>query len=226
MAGWQQAKIENKDTQKVIECWFNPKEYTVKKTNTWEVKPVPGKGLPSAQFTGSNSQTISLALIFDAGHAGVDDVRGVTGELLKLMEVSQQMSSDGNKGRPPIVTFSWGSNLHFDAVITSLSVQYMTFSMEGEPTRAQASIELTQVGSATYKGYKPPKQGGKKQNPTTRGIAGLSSHVVRDGDTLQSISWHQYRDPTRWRVIAEANDIDDPLRLRRGAVLSVPRLES
>jgi nucleoid-associated protein YgaU len=60
------------------------------------------------------------------------------------------------------------------------------------------------------------------QNPTTVGLAGLASHVVRDGDTLQSIAFAHYRDPTRWRRIAEANGIDDPMRLRRGHALTIP----
>jgi nucleoid-associated protein YgaU len=48
-------------------------------------------------------------------------------------------------------------------------------------------------------------------------------HVVRDGDSLQSIAYAMYGDPTRWRSIAEANGIDDPLALRRGSTLSIPR---
>ena len=70
-----------------------------------------------------------------------------------------------------------------------------------------------------------PSGGGSNprgQNPTTVGLAGLASHVVRDGDTLQSIAFAHYRDPTRWRAIAEANGIDDPMRLRRGAQLTIP----
>ena len=63
------------------------------------------------------------------------------------------------------------------------------------------------------------------QNPTTRGEV-MRAHVVRDGDTLQSIAFSAYRDATRWRAIAEANDIDDPLRLERGQALAIPRLES
>ena len=48
-------------------------------------------------------------------------------------------------------------------------------------------------------------------NPTTRGIDAISSHVVRDGDSLPSIAFAAYGDPTLWRTIAEANGIDDPL---------------
>ena len=71
------------------------------------------------------------------------------------------------------------------------------------------------------------QQGGgslKRQNPTTTGIAGLRSHYVRDGDSLASIAYAAYGDATKWRVIAEANGIDDPVKLRRGTMLSIPNL--
>ena len=35
-----------------------------------------------------------------------------------------------------------------------------------------------------------------------------------------------YGNATAWRSIAEANGIDDPLRLRRGEVLTIPRTSS
>jgi nucleoid-associated protein YgaU len=49
---------------------------------------------------------------------------------------------------------------------------------------------------------------------------------VRDGDTLPSIAYQTYGDATRWRIIAEANDVDNPLHLRRGSALSLPKLET
>ncbi|MDX6705728.1 MAG: hypothetical protein QOI48_1574, partial [Solirubrobacteraceae bacterium] len=51
-------------------------------------------------------------------------------------------------------------------------------------------------------------------------------HVVRDGDSLASIAYQAYGDATQWRTIAQANGIDDPLRLRSGRTLSVPRLDA
>jgi nucleoid-associated protein YgaU len=109
-------------------------------------------------------------------------------------------------------------------VIDSLSVQYTLFRPDGTPVRAMAKLSLTQVEKAVDK----PSAGGSKkgQNPTTRGLADLRSHVVRDGDTLPSIAFTSYGDPTRWRAIAEANGIDDPLALRRGRLLSVPQVDA
>ena len=51
-------------------------------------------------------------------------------------------------------------------------------------------------------------------------------HTVTDGDSLQSIAYKNYGDATRWRTLAEANGIDNPLTLRRGHELTIPRLET
>jgi nucleoid-associated protein YgaU len=56
-------------------------------------------------------------------------------------------------------------------------------------------------------------------------MSGLRVHRVRDGDSLPSIAFDSYGDPTRWRPIAEANGIDNPLSLRRGSELTIPRLD-
>jgi nucleoid-associated protein YgaU len=45
---------------------------------------------------------------------------------------------------------------------------------------------------------------------------------VLDGDSLPSIAYGAYGDPTRWREIAQANAIDDPLVLRSGRTLTIP----
>ena len=63
------------------------------------------------------------------------------------------------------------------------------------------------------------------QNPTTRANAGHGVHTVRDGDSLPSIAYAAYGDATAWRAIADANGIDNPLHLRSGRALSLPRLE-
>jgi nucleoid-associated protein YgaU len=111
----------------------------------------------------------------------------------------------------------------FKAVADSLSVQYTLFRADGSPVRAMAKVSLIQVEKAMDKssGRGTPRS----TNPTTRATPGLGSHTIRDGDSLASIAFLHYRDPTRWRAIAEANGIDDPLRLRRGTSLSIPRIE-
>jgi nucleoid-associated protein YgaU len=54
----------------------------------------------------------------------------------------------------------------------------------------------------------------------------LTTRILKPGDTLSSIAAEVYRDPRRWRIIAEANRLDDPrnLQSRIGQRLTIPKL--
>ncbi|HEY4348500.1 MAG TPA: LysM peptidoglycan-binding domain-containing protein [Gaiellaceae bacterium] len=225
LTGFEQASLEIEGSDDPIDCWFNPKEYTIQKQNQWKVDPVVGTALPSAQFGGGQPRKLSLDLLFDSTDSDSLDVTDVTQQLFKAMEVQSSLGSGSgkNSGRPPMITFVWGSTVSFKAVADSLSVQYTLFRADGTPVRAQAKISLIQADKAMDKSS--AKGASKPQNPTTRARPGLGSHTVRDGDSLASIAFLHYRDPTRWRAIAEENGIDDPLHLRRGSILSIPKIE-
>jgi Contractile injection system tube protein/LysM domain len=214
-SGFQQATLQFEGGEPELKCWFNPGEYSITKTNSWDFDKVVGKALPVAQFGGGQPRKLTLDLLFDATDSPSRDVRAVTDRLFRMMEVDKSLASASSKnsGRPPMVTFAWGEVVSFKAVIESLSVQYTLFDQAGKPLRAQVKLSLTQAAKA---------EDASAQNPTTRGDV-MSTHVVRDGDSLPSIAYAAYRNATAWRTIAEANDIDDPLRLRRGEVLTIPR---
>jgi hypothetical protein len=224
LTGFERASLEIEDGD-TLDCWFNPKEYTIAKQNQWKVDPVVGTALPTAQFGGGQPRKLSLNLLFDSTDSDSLDVTDVTQQLFKAMEVQTSLGSGSgkNSGRPPMITFVWGSTVTFKAVADSLSVQYTLFRADGTPVRAQATISLIQADKAQDKSS--AKGSSQGQNPTTRARPGLGSHTVRDGDSLASIAFAHYRDPTRWRAIAQENGIDDPLHLKRGSVLSIPRLE-
>jgi hypothetical protein len=223
--GYEKANLEIEGDDDAIDCWFNPKEYTIAKANKWTVKEVTGVALPTAQFGGGQPRKLTLSLMFDSTDSPDLDVSDVTARLFKAMEIDTSLASSRarNSGRPPMITFNWGATVTFKAVAEQLSVQYTLFDSDGTPLRATAQLNLTQAERA----MDPSSHGGAShpQNPTTRAEIGLGSHTVRDGDSLASIAFHHYRDPTKWRAIAEANGIDDPLHLKRGSVLSIPRIE-
>jgi nucleoid-associated protein YgaU len=224
--GFQKAFLQIEQGEK-IEAWFNPKEYTLNWNNKWEVKPVPGAGLPSAQFTGTDPQKLSIELLFDDSDARAGSVMNIAEKLKAMMKVESKFGTGGkNNSRPPMVEFGWGKTLTFKAVVDSLGLQYTLFKPDGTPIRALAKLGLTQVEKATAKssGGKSTRTNPPPQNPVLISPDGLRSHMVRDGDSLQSIAYAAYGDATQWRVIADANGIDDPVHLRRGTILAIPRL--
>lgn len=209
--GFQRATLEI-DGQEPIECGFNPQSFTVTKTNVWNFKPTTGVDLPDGEFGGGLPQRTTLSLLLDVSLLGAEgSVKTAADKLFKMMEAG---GGGGGGAAPPKVTFRWGSVNLPQAVPVSLTIQYIHFHPNGEPIRATVDLELAQAMKA--------EQG---QNPTTRGVSGLRVHRLQDGDSLASLAQDAYDDPTRWRAIAEANGIDDPMRLRRGTELSIPRLE-
>jgi hypothetical protein len=207
--GFQNAQLQI-ESGATIKCAFNPESYTISKTNIWTYKPNQSKDWPTPEFGGGMPMTYRLSLLLDSSLQGPDkSVKDDANSLMKAMH--------GGGSAPKFVIFSWGANKLPKAAPISISIQYALFHPNGDPMRAFVDLELAQAEDSS-----PP---GQAQNPTTRGTAGLRSHIVQDGDSLHSIAYEAYGEATRWRVIAEANGIDDPLRLRRGASLAIPRLD-
>jgi hypothetical protein len=220
--GFKKAELEI-DKGETIAVLFNPTEYTVTKTNTWNFKEVQGSSLPPPEFGGGGPRQISLSLLLDnAVLDGSQSVKDITDKLFKMMEVGDGQPAGGTRAAPPYVTFRWGAVDTFKAVCTSLTCAYQLFQPNGDPIRAEVKLDLKQAEAASTASSNSANQG---QNPTTRALAGAGVHTVQDGDSLPSIAYRAYGDATRWRTIAEANEIDDPLRLRRGTPLMLPRLE-
>src|ERR1700733_6487727 len=207
--GFQNAKlqIEGGDT---IQCAFNPESYRISKTNIWTYKPNQSKDYAKPEFGGGMPMVYSVSLLLDVSLQAPDQsVKDQANALMKAMH--------GNGQPPKFITFSWGATQLPKAAPLSISIQYALFHPNGDPVRAFVDLELAQADDTS--------PAGQAQNPTTRGTAGLRSHIVQDGDSLHSIAYESYGDATRWRPIAEANGIDNPLALRRGSTLTVPRLD-
>src|SRR5688572_23548698 len=124
VSGFQKAelRVEGGETIPVL---FNPKEYSVAKTNAWTFKPVVGAKNPPAQFGGGNPRTLTLnGLLLDKSMAGPDgNIKDIVEKLFTMMAPAGGKAG-GAKSVPPFVTFAWGSNVTFKAVITSLTVAY------------------------------------------------------------------------------------------------------
>ena len=215
--GFQKARLDIEGGQR-LECWLNPTQYSIAKANDWTTRPVVGASLPQAQFGGGRARELELELLFDDAPDG--DVTGATDQLFRMMEVDTTLSAGGlNQARPPTITLSWGSFTSFKAVCRHLHVQFELFSPDGTPVRALAALTLIQVEKDARSGSGTPA---RAQNPTTRAEPRVRSHTVREGDSLPLLAFRYLGDATRWREIAKASGIEDPLRLERGRRLEIP----
>ena len=217
------AEIAFKDdpTKRTV-CMFNPKEYTISKTNDWQVVQVPTKNIGHAVFRGGQPSQLSLKLLFDTyeankhpliNSAAGDDVRKYTQILWDLMSIDETQTSE--RPEPPHCVFKWGTAWSFEAVIISLSQTFSLFSPNGTPVRSTVDATFRQVAEA---GHYP------RQNPTSGGQTGSHVRIVRAGETLAGIAYEEYGSSQHWRYLATVNTIDDPRRLRAGQALIIAPL--
>ncbi len=206
--GLEPAAIINLRTNQEVRCMFNPQEYTLTKSNSWERKPVRGKNVPKVEFKQGGSQTLRLTLHFDT-LAERTDVREFTDPLWKMMMVDEQSENRrSGKSAPPEVAFRWG-RLYFQAVITNLTQKFTLFIDDGKPVRCTVDVTLEQL--IDVDDYRP-------QQPSAGGASQRAEQTVTavQGDRMDNVAAAATGDPGAYREIAEANNVDNPLNVRPG----------
>lgn len=186
---------------------FNPTEYQLAKTNNFAELPIPGLQSPPLQYVRGGSEKLTLDLLVDTSDTLEDVRKKYTNGLRTLMAINKDLHA------PPVVKLVWDQEV-FTGVMESLTITYTLFNPKGIPLRAKCSVGL--------KEFVPIVQQLKVSTPQSPDFD--KSWKVRRGDTLSSIAGALYQEPTLWREIARANDIDDPRALEPGRELTIPRL--
>jgi nucleoid-associated protein YgaU len=219
-----------------IEVLFNPDQLTVTRSAQWEAEAIAGHGAadggaPELEFHAVQPASLALDLFFDTYESRPDSVgwaraalppvpggvvsrRTATNVRDHTARIAGLAAIDPELHRPPVCQLRWGHLNILDAVLTDLTETYTMFLEDGTPVRATLSCRFLEVVSQARIRVAEPHSA---DVPRTR-------RVTR-GDTLHAIAAQEYGDPALWREIARANSIIDPLRLRPGDVLVVPRLQ-
>ncbi|WP_371634168.1 LysM peptidoglycan-binding domain-containing protein [Streptomyces sp. NBC_01259] len=198
-----------------LDLQFNPSTLELRKTTEWRRSPSRMAGQSALpEFVGSGPRTLSLEVFLDATATHDNSVEQAVEKLMKAC-VPTPASLGRKKPASPWVRFEWGTarTTAFDGVLSSLSVSYTLFDVDGKPLRATCALSIEEASVDTA-----------GQNPTSGARTARSTHTVVVGDSLAMLAWREYGDPTAWRVIAEANGIDDPMELPPGTELVVPAL--
>jgi nucleoid-associated protein YgaU len=195
---------------------FNPKEFTISKSAQWQRRNQKGTGSAAMpEFTGSQPATLTLEVFLDKSEQPNPSVVADVQRLLDTVSPLQKTITE-ERPSPPWVVFGWGKFTSFVAVVKQVSARYTMFRPDGEAIRAVVTLGLEEVPTDP-----PPRQ-----NPTSGALAASRSHRMVDGDSLQSVAQHEYGSAARWRELADANGIDDPMRVAPGTALLIPDLST
>jgi hypothetical protein len=190
-----------------IKVSFNPAEYSLQKGNQFSSTPLPGLSNPVVSFVNGDADVLTMDLFFDTyTDQGSSDVRAETERIAALLDIHPKLHA------PPPVCFVWGG-LRFKAVIERLSQRFTMFREDGVPVRATLNV--------TFKEYKTIQD---QLNPPMQSADWSKRVTIVELDRLCLIAAVEYEDPTVWRVIADANEIENPRLLQPGVEIRLPPL--
>jgi nucleoid-associated protein YgaU len=209
-----------------IPLQFNPETYSISKSVSWEtvkdaagipIKSERGLNAPRITFAGGDSRQLSLELFFDTsipaktlGVTKLEDVRQQTNKIVMLTRI------ETGEAHPRVCELIWGnapagSDFPFKGVITSLNQKFTQFSRDGKPVRAYLSV--------TFREFLDPQLDKRRTDRPS-----LTTRVLKGGDSLSNMAGDLYHDPKRWRLIAETNGIDNPLKIPVGQAITIPKI--
>ena len=116
----------------------------------------------------------------------------------------------------PVLLFMWGVGgptglMGMKVTLEEVSIHYKRWDWTGVPIWAEVDLTLVEYIA-----------GLPGQNPTSGSVPGRRRHTVMEGESVVGIAQQNYGSPNAWRAVAEANRLDDPLRVKPGKRLSLP----
>lgn len=172
------------------------------------------------QWQGKDPLRMSVPLLFDG-------VRSGQGQELAISHLSRMALPPQGGGEPPVVTISgrgvpspgptqwvienlqWGSNVMWD------------FDDSGVMSRVRQDVVVNLLeyrgdDRVAFRALQP----GLKPGKSTSGWP--KTYTVKSGDTLQKIAAHFYKNASKWKQIATANNIRDPKKLKVNSTIRIP----
>nr|WP_062337191.1 hypothetical protein [Herbidospora sakaeratensis] len=185
-----------------LQVMYNPEEYRIEQGNELAEIGVPGLAASPVQYVRGRTRTLTMDLYFDT-YEQQSDVRAHTNGLVRLLHPAPRTFA------PPVLLFVMG-RFSFRCVLAQADQRFTMFLPDGTPVRARVSVTFREYTEVEFE--------------TRRGLfAGAPAlHTVTDRDTLPGLAAAYLGDPGRWREIAGANDLLDPLRLPSGRPLVIP----
>lgn len=136
----------------------------------------------------------------------IEDAREV------IVKVKNLMNEIGELHRQPLCKLQWGEE-YFCGMLTDLDYRYTMYAKDGTPVRVTCKAvfkEWIDVSSALQGDNTPQSPDRSKYR------------MIYENTQLCHMAYQEYDDPDSWRLIAEANGINDPLDLTPGMLVALP----
>lgn len=222
-----------------LRCLLNPQYLEVQRNAGVVVRRSLGGALTGAGlsddpllYVGGGHTELTLDLLFDVSLAArgpddappLDDVRELTGPIWDLAENS---GAGERYGHPPTVRFLWGTSWNLPGVVAAVSERLEHFTKDGKPHRSWLRLRLLRISCTEEVEPAELTEPPLDRDEVRQRIASdaLVNHEPvggdRGGERLDQIAAERFGHPGYWSLLAEINDLDDPL-CHAGRPLRVP----
>lgn len=218
----EKLEIEVEGIFQPIKVLFNPEQIQISRE---------GWSQQNGQFVGKNNPaTLTVNLFFDTTlpastsfltNLVSDALPSLVDGLIKYRpedvrnytQPIYNLTRKKGKDRPAFCKLTWGRGnvLLGRGFLKSVSKSLTHFLEDGTPVRA--------LLNCTFEEVLDPELEIRIQNPIDDPV-----RTVKRGETLSSMAMEEFNDPALWRLIADANQMDNPRRLVPGQQLTVPPL--
>jgi nucleoid-associated protein YgaU len=215
------------DPQSAFSVPYNPTELSFEKAMQFAEITIPGLNSPLQQFVRGNAEKLTMELFCDSTDKGTG--LGATSVTSQTDQIFALARIDPDKHAPPLVSVFWSSHFpgdslpanltsqrrnSFTGVVESIRQRFTLFSPEGIPLRATINLVIREY----------QKLDDQLTNLKLKSTDRTHSHTVKGGDTLTALAAEEWNQPGQWRHIADANELEDPRRLKVGTFLSIPAI--
>jgi hypothetical protein len=192
-----------------VTVYFNPKEIMIDKQVPWKVHQNSEGDAPTLEFTAGQGKTLNCELMFDMFEDQGDVHATYISKLERLVLIDDDLK------RPPLCTFTWGSNMPvFKGVVEDLQVKYTLFLPDGTPCRATVTLKMKQ--SSTLLNKKEAEEATKNEAKAKQ--KGVNAPAGQRPDvTANQVGDKNYRD-----TMARNNE-PDPQNPRGGTYMGPTR---
>jgi len=171
-----------------IKVMCNPTQYSIGTTSD-----VVGEG-SRIKFNKVSKDDFTVQLFFDSYEEKTD----VTLKIKKIEALLHPTVTEKVVKRPPTCRFQWGDFM-YEGIIIKIEQSFTLFLPNGKPARANVSVTFKSVITEEQEQINAGREACRKL------------WVVKRGDRLDLIADDTLRDVNLWRLIAEANQINEPL---------------
>jgi hypothetical protein len=165
----QKISLGSKDKPSLtINAQYNPATLEIAQNVPWKKPDAANKGgggqqqgtpkdsnFMALEFTGAESRTMSVELLFDEYEGGNrKPEKSVVECVAVLEELATPVKPDSTKEeerRPHHCIMTWGSGVKFQCVIENLTTKYTMFNDKGVPLRATCTVKLKEAARVDRK---------------------------------------------------------------------------